>query len=82
MYFFHSQTQQRQQYDYGFLFIPGKNEGKRKLIYRTSKCICKCHCNLYRTISVITLTHIHQSWQTIDFSKIKIIETEFATCQG
>lgn len=35
-----------------------------------------------RPVSIVTLPHIHQSWQTIDFSKIKIIETEFATCQG
>ena len=35
-----------------------------------------------RTISIITLAHIHQSWQTTNFSQIEIIETEFTTCQG
>ena len=65
-----------------FCFVPGENEGKRKLIYRTSKCIRKCYGNLNRTISIITLAHIHQSWQTTNFSQIEIIETEFATCQG
>ena len=46
------------------------------------QCIRKCHSNLDCTISIITLAHIHQSWQTTDFSQIEIIETEFSTCQG
>ena len=58
------------------------NEGKRKLIYRTSKCICKCYGNLDCTISIVTLPHVHQSWQPADFSQIEIIESELATSKS
>ena len=41
------------------------------------KCICKCHSNLDRTISIITLTHIHQSWKTTDLSRSRSLKRNF-----
>ena len=55
---------------------------KAEVHLQSIKCICKCDSNLNRTISIVTLPHIHQSWQTTDFSQIEIVETEFSTCKS
>ena len=40
------------------------------------------HSNLDGAVSIVTLSHIHDSWKTADGSKIQIVKTVFSTGKG
>lgn len=53
-----TEMQKRQQNTYGFLFIPGKHEMKRKVIYTTSKRFCQSCCNALCSLSKVAIFSI------------------------
>ena len=74
-----AQIQQGQQDAHRLLLIPGKHHGQRQIIHAAAECIGKRNGNLNRTVSIIALPNIHQTGQTANGAKIKVIETVFAT---
>ena len=60
------------------LFIPGKNQGEREVVYGTVKDFCKCKSNFNSAISIITLPHVQDPWNTVDGTKIQVIQPVFS----
>lgn len=74
-----AQIQQGQQDAHRLLLIPGKHHGQRQIIHTAAERIGKRNGNLNRTVSIIALPDIHQTGQTANGAKVKVIEAVFAT---
>ena len=46
------------------------------------KSIRKCNSNLDGAVSVVALSNIHQTGQTIDAAEVKVVEAVFAAGKG
>ena len=63
------------------LFIPGKNEGKRKVIDTAAECICQSYGDLNRTVGIIALSDIHDARESRNSTEIQVIESVLSACQ-
>ena len=74
MYFFHSQTQQRQQYDYGFLFIPGYIINNRQLVYIIKpEHLFQLQGDNRQRIAVVTLSGIQYAGNAVDVAQAELV---------
>ena len=74
MYFFHSQTQQRQQYDYGLLFIPGYIINNRQLVYIIKpEHLFQLQGDNRQRIAVVTLSGIQYAGNAVDVAQAELV---------
>ena len=51
---------------------------RREVIYGAVKDFCKCKSNFNSAISIITLPHVQDPWNTVDGTKIQVIQPVFS----
>ncbi len=64
------------------MLIPRKHQRQRQLVYAAVKCLGKRKRNLDGAVSVVTLSHIHNTGQTANGAKIQVIKAIFAAGKG
>ena len=75
--------QKGEQNTYRLLFIPGQYKGQWQFIHGTAEGFCQTHRHTDGAVRIVALPHVHQSWQSSDFSQRQIVKTKFTAgkCQ-